>query len=243
MLLFTTPLSASLWAAAVVTLLFAALARGVRGVSLSGAIAGGIVCFVIYAATGPGGFALLALVFLLTWAATRFGYQRKQRLGTAERKGGRTASQVFANVGMAAVCAAAYRFTHGNAIFLLALSATLAEAAADTVSSELGQAFSRTSRLVTTWEQVPAGTDGGVSLLGTLGGIAAGGLVSLTGVLAGVLPWNWFPVSAGAAVAAMIADSFLGAVFERRGLLNNNSVNFLSTALAAGIALAVVVRR
>ena len=51
-----------------------------------------------------------------------------------------------------------------NPAFLLAMAAALSEAAADTVSSELGQALGRTPRLITTWRPVPAGTDGGVSL-------------------------------------------------------------------------------
>jgi uncharacterized membrane protein len=34
----------------------------------------------------------------------------------------------------------------------------------------------------------------------------------------------------------MIVDSFLGAVLERRGYLNNDAVNVLSTASAAALA-------
>ena len=143
-----------------------------RGVSLSGAIAGGVVCFVLYAAAGPGAFVLLMLLFILTWGATRLGYQRKQKLGTAEKKEGRTASQVLANVGVAAACAAAYRW-HENTVFLLAMCAALAEAAADTVSSEIGQTSSREARLITNWRKVPAGTDGGISLAGSAAGPAA----------------------------------------------------------------------
>jgi uncharacterized protein (TIGR00297 family) len=225
--------TASLWVATLVTLVFASLARVVRGVTLSGAVAGAVVCFVLYFAAGRAAFAMLVLVFILTWGATRLGYPRKQRLGTAEKKAGRTASQVLANVGMAAVCAATYRFTRGNAVFLLALTAALAEAAADTVASELGQAFSQSARLITTWEKVPVGTDGGVSILGTLGGVLSAGIVSLAGVLSGFLPWKWLPVAAGGAIVAMLADSFLGAVLERRSLLNNDGVNFLSTLLSA----------
>jgi uncharacterized protein (TIGR00297 family) len=241
LLALTVPMPGGpLWMAALVTLAFAALARAVRGVSWSGAAAGGMVCFVLYAAAGVEAFALLALVFLLTWAATRIGYQRKLRLGTAEKKSGRTAAQVFANVGVAAMCAGAYALRNHDPAFLLGLSASLSEAAADTVSSELGQAFSQRARLITNWKEVPAGTDGGISLFGTSCGMVAGGVVSLAAVLTGLVPRNWWALSAGAAIAAMIADSFLGAILERRGWLNNNGVNFLSTLLAAGICLALV---
>ena len=229
------------WEAAALTVLFAAVAYWLHGVSISGAIAGWVVSFVLYAAAGSPAFITLVVVFVLTWAATRFGYQRKQRLGTAEKKSGRTASQVLANIGVAAVCAAAYRLSHRNEVFLLALTTALAEAAADTVSSEVGQAFSETARLLTTWERVPSGTDGGITSLGTLSGIFAAFLVSFIASATNLLAWKWFPISACVAVMATLADSLMGALLERRGAVNNDTVNFLSTALAAATAVLLVV--
>src|SRR5512135_522180 len=76
---------------AAVTVGFAAIARLLRGVTASGSVAGGAVCFLLMLAAGWGGFAALATVFAMTWAATRVGYERKQRDGSAERRGGRTA--------------------------------------------------------------------------------------------------------------------------------------------------------
>ena len=87
---------------------------------------------------------------------------------------------------------------------------------------------------------MPAGTDGGVTLTGTLAGFAAATLVSLVCVLAGLLPWRLLGVSVAAAIAGMLADSFLGAWLERRQLLNNDAVNFLSTLAAAGMATMLV---
>lgn len=228
-----------LWAAAVVTLAFTALARWLRGVSVSGSVAGAFVCFVLYVAAGPGAFAALVSVFGLTWIATRFGYRRKQRLGTAENREGRTASQVLANLAAAAVFAEASALT-GKAVFLVAAAAALAEAAADTVSSELGQAHTVEARLITTWEVVPAGTDGGISLIGTIAGVAAAAIVSGVCLLAGLVPLKWAGLSMIAGVTGMIVDSYLGALLERRRLLNNDGVNFLSTLTAAGVALLLV---
>jgi uncharacterized protein (TIGR00297 family) len=225
-----------LWAAALVTLGFTLIARWLRGVNVSGSIAGAIVCFVLYAAIGPAAVAALVSVFVLTWTATRCGYWRKHKLGTAENRGGRTGSQVLANLSTAAISAAASALT-GQTVFLLAIAAALSEAAADTVSSELGQAQSETARLVTTWEIVPAGSDGGVSALGTLGGIAAAMIVSGVCLTAGLVPLRWAGLSLIAGVTGMIVDSYLGALFERRKLLNNDWVNFLSTLVAAGVAL------
>ena len=217
----------------VLTLLFAVLARILRGVTTGGALAGAVSCFVLYLGGGPGAFAALITVFGLAWITTRLGYQRKLKLGTAEKREGRNASQVLANLGIATACAALHILSPDNTVFLLALTAALSEAAADTVSSEVGQAFGDNARLITNWTSVPAGTNGAVSLAGTLAGIAAAAIVSSVYVFSGLLPGRWLVISLGAAILGTVADSFLGALLERRGMLNNDSVNFLSTAVAA----------
>lgn len=241
LLIMTFGFTHRLWAAAIVTLIFAILARWVRGVSVSGAVAGAFVCFVLYAAAGPAALAALVSVFVVTWIATRYGYGRKHALGTAENREGRTASQVMANVVTAALFAAISALT-ARAVFLVATAAALSEAAADTVSSELGQIHNQQVHLITTWEIVPAGTDGGISAKGTAAGIAAAIIVSGICTLAGLMPLKWAVFSLIAGVIGMMVDSYLGAVLERRRLLNNHGVNFLSTLAAAGIALLLAKR-
>jgi uncharacterized protein (TIGR00297 family) len=227
------------WAVgALLTLSFTALARWMRGVTNAGAFAGALCCFILFIGGGPTAFAALITVFALAWITTRIGYHRKQTLGVAEKREGRKASQVVANLGVATVCAAVYainsaRFGGRNLIFLLAMSAALSEAAADTVSSELGQAFGGKAWLITTGKSVPAGTNGGVTLTGTLAGIAAAVIVSTVCFFGGLLPRSWFVISVVAAILGTIADSILGAWLEQRHLLNNDAVNFLSTLVAA----------
>ena len=220
------------------TLVFAALARWLRGVTNSGAVAGAVCCFVLYVGAGPTAVVGLIAVFALAWITTRLGYHRKQKLGVAERREGRNAFQVLANLGVATACAAVLILAqgisgNGRIIWLVALSAALSEAAADTVSSEVGQALGEKPRLITSWKTVPAGTNGAVSLMGTLAGVAAAGIVSSVCFLGGLVPVHGLLVSVGSAVFGMVVDSFLGAVLERRGLLNNDSVNFLSTLVSA----------
>ena len=228
-----------IWPALAVTIAFTAVARYVRGVSRSGALAGALVCFSLYSCAGPGAIVTLLSVFILAWITTRFGSQRKQRLRIAEKQDGRSASQVLANLGVAVGCVVLYALPGKNLIFLLAAAASLSEAAADTVSSEVGQASNEKARLITSWKQVPAGIDGAVSLQGTLAGIAAATIVSVVCVLAGLLPWRWLGISAVAAVVGMVADSYLGASLQRRAMLNNDSVNFLSTLLSAVVAFVI----
>jgi uncharacterized protein (TIGR00297 family) len=228
------------WLALGVTIGFGILARILRAVDLSGAVAGIIVTWVLFLTAGPGAFAAVAAVFVLAFLTTRLGYRHKQFLGTAERRGGRTASQVLANLGAATLCGVASVLAHRPELWLLGLSAALAEAAADTVSSEYGQSTGNSAYLITTWEVVPAGTDGGITLAGTLAGIAASVLLSLICAAAHLVPRRWIAATMVAGVLGMFADSYLGAWLERRRGLSNDEVNFLSTVMAALLSVVLV---
>ena len=214
------------------SLIFAIAGRLVKGVSTSGAAAGAIVGFLLLYGAGWGGFLALVAVFAVTWAATRLGYSRKLKLGTAEQRAGRSASQVLANLGVAAGAAVFSAIGFHHEIFLLMMAAALSEAAADTVASEVGQ-LDDNPRLITTWQPVPAGTDGGVSITGTLAGIAAAGAISLVCFVAQLISLRGLSISMFAASSGMLVDSILGATLERRRMLNNNWVNLLGTLIAA----------
>ena len=188
-------------------------------------------------------------VSLLAFAATRLGRQQKERMGIAENRFGRSSSQVAANLGVAALVSnGAMRswainsswFAHGSlapeSFFAVGLAA-MAEAAADTVSSEIGQAFGGRPRLVTTLRAVDPGRDGAVTLAGTFSGMLAAGIVAGVGTLALRGGHARFSVSCAGGVFGLFFDSLLGATLEERGWLNNDAVNFLSTASAALFAM------
>ena len=223
--------------AVIVTVGFAALARIIRGVSRSGTIAGAASCFLLFAGGGPPAFATLAVLFALTWISTRQGRGRKQALGLAERGDGRNARQVLANLAVAAAASCAYAVTGGR-LWLLAMTSALAEAAADTAASEIGQSRSQTAFLVTNWKRVAAGTDGGVTLAGSCAAAVAGVVIAVTAAAGGLVPWRqcWIPAAAG--FAGMLVDSLLGATFQRKGWMSNEAVNLFGT-LAAALAILI----
>jgi uncharacterized protein (TIGR00297 family) len=187
-------------------------------------------------------------VSLLAFVATRAGREQKERMGTAERRRGRSASQVAANLGLAALVSfepvQLWLVDSGLMrgplvalpIFALALAA-LAEAAADTASSEIGQVLGGKPRMITTFHAVEPGTNGAVSVAGTLAGVIAAAAVAGAGTWALRGDWSLFTVSGAGAVFGLLFDSLLGATLEEWGWLNNDATNFLSTASAAGFAL------
>lgn len=211
-----------------------------------GALVGIIAAFVLMLAAGISGFVPLGTVFLLTLLTTRWGYERKQRLGVAERGRGRTARQVLANLGASALCALpVIWFWQFSEVLLLAAIAALAEAAADTVSSEVGQAIADRAYMITDFRQAPIGTNGAISVEGTLSGCIAASIVACVSAFVGVVSWPWTPVVAVAGAAGMLLDSALGATWENSGRMGNDAVNFISTVFAADLALvaAMVIER
>ena len=209
---------------------FALLAWFIGGVNLSGSLAGSAVAFIM-AVRDLRMFLALLVVFAVTLVATRIGYTRKQELRTAEPDGGRTAAQAMANLGIAALVVAIAPVGWP----VLALAA-LAEAAADTSSSEIGMAFPGKTLLVTTFKPVPTGTDGGMSLIGTIAACLGAVAVALAATFTNLVTVGQIGIIIVAGFFGMLADSLLGALFERKGQLNNDLVNLLSTATAVGVA-------
>lgn len=220
--------------AAIVTGGFAALAYVLGMVSRDGALGGFVVGAAIYACLGLQGFAILALFVVCGSALTRLGYRSKQGRGIAQSRGGRRgARNALANCGVAVACAFLATLTSSE-VFAASFVASLGAAFADTAESEVGQLARRAPRVITTLRKAPPGTDGAVSVHGTLAGIAAAVLTAFLGLAVGLLAEPGAAlVVAGAAFLGTVADSLVGALAPRIG---NESTNLLCTFVAATLA-------
>lgn len=197
------------------------------------ALAACITGALVYIGTGYKGITFLGLFFLLgTWATAH----RKSEKSRGQHPQKRTAGQVFANGGVAAVMGAlAFFFPNYEELLLLLVAASLASATADTLSSELGVLYGKHFYNIVTFRKDVKGLDGVVSLEGTLLGTAGSFLLAAVyGITLGLQHHIWIIGVAG--VAGNLADSLLGATLERKNIIGNNAVNFLNTAAATLLA-------
>jgi uncharacterized protein (TIGR00297 family) len=237
-----------------ISIAFAVLVLCLRAATVTGALFGGMISFLLVTGTASSqymivrsGLASLALLFVLTFLATRAGRRVKAQAGLAEKRHGRSSAQVIANLSIAGLAVSGlfelvtgggsygggyYRVWVWPAMMIMCLAA-MVEATADTVSSEIGQAFGGRPVMLLTLKQVDPGTDGAVTLLGSLAGIMGGVFVAAVGMWALRISVSQAAIALLAGICGLFFDSFLGATVERRGWIGNDLVNFSSTIFAA----------
>ncbi len=195
---------------------FGAAAYRARSLDLSGALAGGVLAFLLVA-VGGAAWAVPSLAFdVASSALSRVGRARKATAETLADKGSRRdAAQVAANGGIgAALLAATLFWPDASGLLYAGFLGTFAAAAADTWATEIGTLVGGPTRRMGLGRPVPPGTSGGVSLAGTLGAVAGASFVA-----ACALPFAPWPVSAAVAlggVAGALVDTGLGATVQAR---------------------------
>lgn len=217
----------------------AALAFFARSIDVAGAISAVVIGAAITASLGLPGLAVMIAFFVIGSTVTKMGYKIKAARGIAQEKGGaRGWRNAWANGGVPAFLAllAGLAPEGLREILIVAYAASVATAAADTCSSEVGKAYGRRTFLITTFRPVPPGTEGAVSLEGTLGGLAGGFVVAAVGASLGLYGWPAAAVVGVAGLLGSLAESVIGTVAERRGWLDNDQLNALNTAIGAGFA-------
>ncbi len=208
--------------------LFAAAGIRLGSMDRAGAIAGWVLGIPIVLAWSWPGFSLLAGFVVAGSAASRC-------FQPGFRRNGRSSRHAIANIMVASLLSGVACFFGGD-LLAAPFAGALAAALADTLSSEVGICSSSPPRLILSGRVVPPGTDGGVTILGTAAGLAGACAIGIAGV-----GMNLFEYRAGlfvvlAGLTGTLVDSFIGALLEREGCLNNEHVNFLATLAGAAVA-------
>ena len=222
-----------------------ALAQRVPLLTRAGWCHAAILGTILWGCLGWQGWTAVVLYLALGSLVTKVGFQQKQRQGLAEARGGRRSpANVWGSAAVGAVLALLIGSGLGpKPLLLVGFSASFAAKLADTFGSEIGKRYGRTTVLITTLRRVPPGTEGAVSLEGTLAS-AIGSLVMTAVVVALQLvpagPVAWLVAAVG--LLATLLESLLGALLqERTPWLTNELVNAIQTVVAAVLAMAAVV--
>ncbi|KAL3508800.1 hypothetical protein ACH5RR_028201 [Cinchona calisaya] len=221
----------------------------ISGLSLSGFFASFLLGTLTWRSFGPAGFLLVAAYFVIGTAATKVKMAQKEAQGVAEKmKGRRGPGSVIGSSLAGCVCAVLSIYRVGGKAFsplwILGFVASFCTKLSDTVSSEIGKAYGRTTYLVTTFKVVPRGTEGAVSVEGTVAGVLASILLASVGCLLGEIHLSEAIICVVASQIANLGESFIGAEFQgKEGFkwLNNDAVNVIN--ISTGSILAILMQQ
>lgn len=204
-----------------------------------------ILGILIWGTLGWQGYLVVMFYFLVGSGLTRVGMARKEAAGIAEaRSGARGPENVWGSALIGALCAlgtlvvpAPYRPG-----LWLAYVASFSTKLSDTTASEIGKAYGQRTFLITTLQPVPKGTEGAVSLEGTLAGILASGAIALVGWAVGLISPLGLGICLLAACVATTLESWIGATLQSRlEWLTNELVNVINTLIGAIAAVLLLV--
>ena len=206
---------------------------------------GAVASFIVGTCVGVFGsfnaFFLLTAFTIAGFIATLRDFDRKKAMGLQEGElGERTAANVF-GVGLPPCLVVLINFIHplDPYLFDILFISTITVAGADTIASEMGVKAKKTY-MITTFKEVSAGVNGGVSVRGTLVSTIVALLIAMLGwfVLTGTLDvLLLIPFAAG--VVGNILDSVFGAVLENPGYISkytNNCSTAIIGSVVGGIA-------
>ena len=195
---------------------------------------------ILWGTLGWRGYVLVLFYFVVGSAVTKIGYPVKAARGIAEQRGGaRGPANVWGSAAVGALCALGIAGLGESWTFPLHMGfvGSFAAKLSDTVASEIGKAYGRRTILLTTWQPVPPGTEGAVSVEGTLAGLVGGLGLTLVGWAVGMVPVVGIPICVGAAFLANGVESWVGSTWQGRWpWLTNEWVNGLNTLVGAVIS-------
>ena len=211
-----------------------------------GWVHGGALGTMLWGTMGWPGWLMVVLYLALGSAVTRLGLRRKQALQLAEARGGRRGPGNLwgsAATGLSLAVLMAMAPAGARSLLTLGFVASFAAKLGDTCGSEIGKRWGGRTLLITTLQPVPAGTEGAVTITGTVAGVVA---VVLYAALALALlrpsigpgPLAQLVLLTVAATVATTVESWIGATWQGRvAWLTNELVNAALTVVAALLAM------
>ena len=206
----------------------------------SGWISSGILGTLLWGSLGWKGWISVVIYLVLGSLVTKIGFNYKNKLGIAEkRRGCRGPENVWGSASTGLFLALLIKLNFANVIFLkVGFAASFAAKLADTFGSEIGKRYGKNTFLITTFKKVKQGTEGAISLEGTIASLFGSLLMSLVMFILGFITIEkGFLIVSFSAFVATIFESFIGAIFQDKYSLSNEAVNAIQTSFSAILAI------
>ena len=206
----------------------------------NGWISAGALGTILWGCIGFLGWISVVIYLILGSLVTKVGFQYKQNIGIAEKRGGRRGPEnVWGSAATGVIFAIMIKLNILNqSILEVAFAASFAAKLADTFGSEIGKRFGRNTFLITTLQKVKKGTEGGISLEGTFASLFGSCLMSYFMLLLGIISTkDHFFIVLISGFIATLAESIIGARYQEKYHLSNEFVNFIQTTLSSIISI------
>tara|TARA_B100000212_G_scaffold298006_1_gene242006 strand:- start:155 stop:805 length:651 start_codon:yes stop_codon:yes gene_type:complete len=206
----------------------------------SGWISAGILGTLLWGFLGWKGWISVVLYLLLGSLVTKIGFKYKEKLGIAEKREGRRGPEnVMGSASTGLFFASLINLDLTNPILLkLGFAASFAAKLADTFGSEIGKRYGKNTFLITTFKKVRRGTEGAISLEGTIASLFGSFLMSFIMFILGFISIEkGFFIVSFSGFTATIFESFIGAIFQDKFNLSNETVNAIQTSFSAALAI------
>ncbi len=199
----------------VFSVLISILSYKLKFLTKSGAVAVFMLAIFIYGIGGLRWTTPILTFFILSSILSKIRKNKNILVDELfDKNSKRDAMQVFSNGGFGCLLVIINYFIPSELLFIVFVS-SIATVCADTWSTEIGTMFKTKTFNITNFSSVMQGTSGGISFVGTAGGIAGSIIICLISL--GYTYLNYFSfvlIVVSSALFGNIMDSILGALFQ-----------------------------
>ena len=206
-----------------------------------GWIHAGVLGTLLWGSVGWKGWLSVCVYLLMGTLVTKIGYKNKASRGIAEGRGGKRGPEnVWGSAATGCSLALLSCFLPDYlTLLMVGFAASFTAKLSDTFSSEIGKRYGKRTFLITTLRSVEPGTEGAVSIEGSVAGLLGSLIMTVVMIKVSII--------SGLSVAvivlfsgylATILESYIGAMVQNKfNWMTNELVNCIQTSIAAIISI------
>ncbi len=208
-----------------------------KSLTNTGLLTSWILGFLLYDLGSFKIWSIMFIYFILGSVVTKIKIDEKEKLGIAEKNNGARGPENVAGSSLVGLICICLLFLNNNyysvlddKLLLIGYVGSIATKLGDTFSSEIGKAFGNNCFLITNFEPVKKGTEGAISIEGTLAGILGNIIIAYYSLSIDLIPYNSLLLIIISSFVATTIESYLGAIIQgKKKWISNEFINFINT--------------